>query len=132
MDGGQPHWAMVVSEVNYDATEALSQASQWNEPPQPGKQFVMLNIEVKYLGPESDWFSNRYTLKAVGQSGVVYDYDDHCDSSHPEWLDINNELFTGGAITGWKCFAVSTADVDSLQMMVDKYFSDDRVWFDLR
>lgn len=130
LEGDIPSWAIVVSDANPDATEQLFEAYQSNDPPEPGNQFYMLKIEIKYLGSDSAKFSDRYFLQAVGQSGVVY--RPYCDSSYPDWIELNTELFTGGAIEGWQCWAIPIADVDSLQLLVDRYFSDTRIWMDLK
>ena len=130
LEGDVPHWAIVVSAANPDAYEELLPIHYDNDPPEPGNQFFMVRIELKYLGPDSAKFSDGYHLQAVGQSAVVLRLG--CNSSHPDWFKPGTELFTGGAIEGWLCWTIPTTDAASLQLLVDRWFSDERVWFDLR
>ena len=47
-------------------------ANQFNDPPEPGNQFYMVNLEAKYLGLDSTSFFGKFSLKTVGQSAVVF------------------------------------------------------------
>ena len=132
LEGDVPYWAVVVSNTNPDATEKVLAENMFNEPPSPGNQFYMVELEAKYLGPDSTNFFASYSLKAVGQSGVVYTPYEHSCGVTPDEFPAFNELFTGGAIKGWECWHISSADVDSLQLLVDEDFGNTRVWFNLR
>ena len=133
LKGDVPYWAIVVSDVNPDATELILATNQFNDPPAPGHHFYMVEIEAKYIGPDSDMFGRNFTLKTLGQSGVVYAPGlEHYCGVIPDELSEYTELFTGGGIRGWECWQVSEADVDSLQLLLDEGFGDTRVWFDLK
>ena len=132
LEGDIPYWAFVVSDTKPNANDAIQAANQFNAPPEPGKQFFMVEMETKYLGPDSTSFGSNFELKTVGQSGVVFTpFADYCGVIDDE-LPVYTELFTGGAIKGWECWQVPTADADSLQLLVDRHFGDVRVWFDLK
>ena len=126
-----PYWAIVVSATNPNANQEVLAAEGWKESPQPGNQFFMVELEATYLGPESTFFYRDFTLKTVGQSAVVYDYGLHCGLI-PDLFPISTELFTGGVIRGRVCWEVPSADVDSLQLIVDQDFGHTRLWFNLR
>ena len=127
-----PYWAFVVSDVRPNADKEVLATNQFNDPPEPGNQFYMVELEAKYLGPDSTHFGWNFSLKTVGQSGVVYTTHSNSCGVTPDELPVFTELFTGGAIRGWECWQISSADVDSLQLLVDEDFGDTRVWFDLK
>ena len=94
----------------------------------------MVEFEVKYLGPDSDQFDASYRLRALGQSGILYTTFENACGVIPGEFPSLTELFTGGALKGWECWQVASADVDSLTLMVDDDFGFDknRVWFSLK
>ena len=130
--GDAPHWAIVVSSTNPDATEEILAENMFNEPPSPGHQFYMVEMEARYIGPDSTTFTSNYTLKTLGQSGIVYTTHEHSCGVIPDEFPVYTELFSGGAIRGWECWQVPFADVESLQLLVDEFFGDTRVWFNLK
>ena len=132
LEGGAPHWALVVSDADSNATERVLSSNRFNDPPQPGNQFYMVKIEAQYLGPDSSYFLSSFGVKVVGQSAVVYtSYDNRCGKI-PDELPASTELFTGGSIKGWECWEVPSADEGSLMLFIDEIFGDNRVWFSLK
>ena len=138
--GQIPYWAIVVSATNPNANKEVLAAYRGNDPPKPGNQFFMVELETKYLGPESATFNDNFSLGTMGQSAVVYGvpYDSPGGTCTgvvdgiPDAFRNRTELFTGGAVKGWWCWEVSVADVDSLQLLVKKRFEDrTRIWFNL-
>ena len=131
LEGDVPYWAIVVSSVKPDAAEEVLGANMFNDPPSPGRKFFMVELEARYLGPDSTNFFMSYNLKTVGQSGVVFTpFENSCGVILDEFPAFT-ELFTGGAIKGWQCWHVPSADVESLQLLVDEFFGGKRIWFSL-
>lgn len=134
LKGGEPHWAIIVSDTEPNANQQVMAANQFNDPPEPGNQFFMAYIEAKYLGPDSTSFSSSFQPKTVGQSAVVFTtYENSCGVITDE-LPGFSELFTGGAIKGWECWQIPSADADTLALLLDDAFGrgGTRVWFDLK
>ena len=132
LEADTPYWAIAVSGVEPDATQRVLATNQFNDPPQPGHQFFMVEIEAKYLGPDSATLFTNFSLKTLGQSGVVYTtFENYCGVI-PDELPTFTELFTGGALRGWQCWQISSADTDSLLLLVDEDFGETRVWFNLK
>ncbi len=132
--GEEPHWAITVSDTEPNATQRVLATNQFNDPPEPGNQFFMAYVEAKYLGPESADFLFSFELKAVGQSAVVFTtYLNSCGAID-DGLPILTELFTGGAVKGWTCWQIPSADADTLLLLLDDWLGlgGTRVWFDLR
>ena len=72
LEAGTPYWAFVVSDTEPNANDIIRQTNQFNDPPEPGRQFYMVELEAKYLGSDSEIFAGNFRIKALGQSGVVY------------------------------------------------------------
>ena len=146
LEGGASYWAFVVSDTQPNANEAVraihrSMGTSISYPPEPGNQYYMVFLEAKYLGPESTTFGGNYTLSVVGQSAVVFtESRNGCGrityysstTSDLLLLPVPVELFTGGAIKGWYCWEIPTADADSLQLLLNERSGDTRIWFALR
>ena len=132
---GKPteHWALTVLETMPDAWDVISAENQFNDPPEEGHQFYIVRVRVKYLGPDSNMMFTEVTLKALGNSSVVYEtYDPGCGVV-PDELDTLTELFTGGQIEGNECWQIASSDADSLVMFAEVGFIDStRVWFELQ
>ena len=142
--GDVPGWRFVVTGTKPNATEGdLAPRSpslgeellrMLDDPPARGTQFFMVELEAKYLGPGTASLDPYYEFKVVGQSGVVYNSVDHsCTHGlNPDFLPVAREVVTGGGIKGWECWKVSSADADSLQLLVQEGFGGDgRILFDL-
>lgn len=123
-------WILTVNSVTPDATAAVLAENQFNDPPDPGRQFFIVNISATYTGPGSDSFWDA-RLEAVGPSAVSYaSFADSCGVI-PDDFD-RATVFTGGTVTGNICWSVRTSDVSQLVMFDDGSFDDDdRVWFKL-
>lgn len=128
-------WTVTVVDVNFDAAAAIAAENQFNEPPAPGRQFVMPTLEVTYDGAEAQANTFELGITAVGDSNVEYggSFDDSCGVT-PNGLTDANDLFQGGSVTGTVCWSVESADIDSLVMIVEPSFSfdEDPVFFALR
>lgn len=135
---GQPHavgadWTVAVTHVDRDALAAIQAENQFNAPPPPGKQFVMVTVRATYHGSqESAQLPFSMEFNAVGASGVAYDFSLDCGLI-PNQLPIS-DVFQGGTVEGNVCWAVKTKDVASLVMYAEPLFTlnDERVFFSLR
>jgi hypothetical protein len=126
-------WSISVLAVTPDAWAAIQAENQFNDPPEPGHQFVMVTISLTYEGTESADPGFDPSFKAVGESNVAYDTFSPGCGVVPRDLSSAGEVFTGGTIEANVCFSVDSEDVDSLVMYVESLFSidDSRTWFSL-
>ncbi|MEZ4530671.1 MAG: hypothetical protein R2855_06525 [Thermomicrobiales bacterium] len=124
-----PDWELTVVSVTPDATEMILAENTFNEPPADGQQYFLATVRLTYVGATSDQFYVS-DLNAVGQSAVGYNqFDDDCGTI-PNELPTR-ELFTGGTIEGNVCWAIASADADSL-VLYDNYGpSDERVYLSM-
>ena len=128
------HWQVTVLGTTADATQIVLDENRFNDSPEVGNQFFIVNVQAKYLGQDSTNFNGFFRLKALGDGGVVYTtFGDSCGVI-PDDLP-NPELFTNGTIEGNECWQIASSDVDSLLMILEPdSLSDEgtRVWFSLQ
>lgn len=118
-------WAIRVVSINPDATDEITEASEFNEPIEDGETFFMVALEATYVGDESGTFWLDNSLKVVGDSNVAYDsFDAYCGLI-PDALSNAGEAFSGGSITGNECWRVAAADAESLVLIAEESFAFD-------
>ena len=129
------HWEVTVVSTTPNATKIVLDENPFNDPPEDGKQFFIVTVKVKYLGPDSTQFNGSLRLSALGDSGVVYTtFEDSCGVIPNELPDP--ELFTNGTVEGAECWQIATGDADSLTVLLEpallSFFDDTRAWFSLK
>ena len=131
-DEPDDHWEVAVTGVVPDATQAVLEENQFNDPPEEGNQFYMVTVRAKYLGPDSTEFGGRFRLRVLGDSGVVYTTYENTCGVIPDSLP-DPELFTNGTVEGSVCWQIASDDAQSLVMFLEPGFLSDgeRVWFSL-
>jgi len=125
-------WELSVLSVTPDATDAVMAENQFNDPPQPGNQFYVVELSATYVGNRSEAFALGPSITAVGNSAVAYGYNATCGVI-PDPIDEFSDVFPGGTVFGNVCWEIATDDVDSLVLIVDPVFSLDqeRTFIDL-
>ena len=121
-------FSLWVEEVVEDATQIVLAENQFNDPPVPGNQFIMIRIKVKNNSPKTQSFVAPWRLSAVGNSNV--EYNESCGVL-PDDFDGFRDLFQGGELSGNICFTVKSSDVNSLVMYDDGYFGENTIFFAL-
>ena len=71
-------------------------------PPDEGKQYYMVTVEISYLSGVGTLDVDEYDFKLTGSSRFVY--DTHCVGDLPE--ELSGEVFLGGKAQGNVCFEV--------------------------
>ena len=106
-------WSLALTGVRHDATEEIAAANMFNDPPEPGRQFVLVDLIVAYNGLEDPRSPFLYvSFDAVGQGNVGY--DSFGCGVLPNDLDSSRDVFSGGSLSGQICFDVDAGDADSL------------------
>ncbi len=120
-------WKITVLDLIPDATQLVLNENMFNDPPKSGYQFFLAKIRACYTGSGSTMFETlgggygtTYRLRAVGDSNVVYDYNNGCGVI-PDPLP-GSEVFTGGCIEGYIGWEIKSSDANSL-VMFDKPLS---------
>ncbi len=128
-------WVIVVNSVTPDGTDAVMAENRFNDPPETGKQFFIVNVSATYNGDDepSRLFSD-VSISALGPSSVAYqNFIDLCGVI-PDELNNFVDVFKGGTITGNVCWSVLEEDVPMLLMFIEddtSFDADDRFWWSL-
>ena len=127
-------YTVTVLEAVPNATDMVMAENQFNDPPAAGKQFYLVGVEVTYNGTETGQPAFELKLQAVGDQAVAYTaYEATCGVVPLDQFQAN-ELFPGGTVQFNTCWAIDSADEDSLVMFAESAFAFDAqpVFFALR
>jgi hypothetical protein len=116
------NWEVTVLSSTTDATEAVLAANSFNEAPAGDYLFTMVRVATTYLGEGSESPLFGLTFGAIGDSGVVYGFEDDCGVT-PDGLPSLTEVFPGGSVAGNLCWAVSYIDAGALVLTAEAAFS---------
>ena len=108
-------WRIQVLSTTPHATSAVAEENRFNDPPQTGWQFYIVEVEVTYLGEgsQSPWL--HVDFGGLGSGNAVR--SNSCGVI-PNDLDDFTELFTGGSIRGNICFPAPSAEVSAGGMVL--------------
>jgi hypothetical protein len=93
-------WEVQVLEVvrGEDAYDILLETNQFNSPPPPGHEFVLVNLTARYIADSSEVVDiDSFWLRSTGDSRVRHTY---VFPVNPEPV-FDASLFSGGEVTGW-------------------------------
>ena len=127
-------WEITVIGTRPDSTAAVLAENQFNDPPVEGREFVIIETELTYVGTTSSIVFADTDFSAVGAGGITYgsNSDDWCGVI-PDKLNEFTEVFTGGTLSGNLCYSVPTEDIDSLVLIADEgFFGDQRHFMALK
>lgn len=101
-----------------DALSRIKAANQFNEDPPEGYEFVLLHVEVEYIGSDAGPLEIDKTLTAVVTKGNVINYFDTFIYA-PCCLepDFDLQLLAGGIGDGWFALPVALDDTNPLMLL---------------
>lgn len=103
-------WKVVVNSVTFDATAAVLAADPLNDEPGDGREFILVNYSVTYLGDDANGQSPAIHVDVayVSPDGTtVGTYDTPVVA--PDAIASMTTLYNGGSVTGNTAFAVDSA-----------------------
>jgi hypothetical protein len=106
-------------------------ANQFNDPPQAGYQFFIVNISSSYIGAGSAIPLVDVGLSLVGVSNVAYEFSVDCGVVPDEW-DASATVFTGGSVTGNDCWSVRSTDAPTMVLFWSDVLSSTKIFFALK
>ena len=130
-------WRIKVNsaDVSPGATALVEQANTFNEPPEPGKRYIIVNLSATLTSsensePKSPWLELDYAV--FGSDGVERSSSDTFAVAPDPALDELAELMVGATATGNVVFAVGAEETD-LMLRVEPMFSfdDTHTWIAL-
>ena len=87
-----------------DARRQVAEENQFNDPPEDGKRFYMIAVEVANPSSADSIEVGEFDFNLIGDHRIVYDQFDHSCGLIPDELD--GEIFGGGQIRGNICFEI--------------------------
>jgi hypothetical protein len=99
-------WTLAVNEPASDITDAVLAENDFNAPPPDGFRFVGINVTYTYNG-EGSASAFSVTANAVSDSNLTL--DTQCGVT-PDSIDLTQDIFPDGSVSGSLCFVVPAAD----------------------
>jgi hypothetical protein len=117
-----------------DGWPAIQAANQFNEPPNPGVQYHITEVQLTNNGAEEESAAFALSFSSVDSANV--EYQDTLGSSCgvlPNELPFT-DVFQGGTVVGQVCSPVDPTRLDTLVLIVEPSFEFDseKTFFALR
>jgi len=124
-------WEVALRSTTLNANDLVFAENNANEPPVEGRQFVLGELAVTYVGAESGvpWIDLQ--IRYLGADGNTFGngFNDHCGVS-PEPLSEVTEMFPGASAEANVCVAVASDQVEGGVWLVEESLSlDDPIRF---
>lgn len=124
-------WEVTFNATTLDATAEVLAQNPFNDPPAEGRQFVMGDVTIAYVGESTGVAWIDLNFKVLGAAGNTYGtgMQDSCGVI-PNPLSDHGELFPGATATAKVCTSVPTEQVEGATWIVEQPFtSNSRVFF---
>lgn len=102
-------WAVTINSVDLNATDAVLAANEFNDPPQDGNVYILVNVTATYNGANPEGESAWANVQFVSPNGNSYDSGDSFVVA-PDSFDSLETLYQGASVTGNKVLEVPAAD----------------------
>ncbi|MFD0094696.1 DUF4352 domain-containing protein [Bacillus cereus] len=96
-------WQVVVNSFVPNANQQVQDANSFNDEPDPGTQYAVVNLTVTYRGEESSDANEVSVVYVTDQGNVFTTYD---NSAVPPAPSLDGELYNGAAATGNKAIQI--------------------------
>ncbi len=131
-------WEVTVVDFIPDATAAVLQENEFNDPPAPGRKFAIVAIrgtnisaEGSAPGDPSD-FDPDFAFRLVGSLNVQYStFENDCGVIPGDFIFRNTVAFPDGTIEGNICFEVGETETDFVLFtaFLESFGDENRRWF---
>ncbi|MEN6429397.1 MAG: hypothetical protein ABFC80_00930 [Coriobacteriales bacterium] len=108
-------WEVKIESVNAHADEELAAFNSYNTPPPAGQQFVLITLQAKYTGEDSDSFWADVVYKFYGSKGTVIE-EGGAAPPNPVWS--TKEVGPGETSIADLVFQVPSDEVDGGSLML--------------
>lgn len=113
--GRSGSYEVAVTAVNPDATDEVMALSEWNEPPGPGQQYMLIDVAVGYTGEDIGSVDDLMFDPMLDLSTFYETYS--CDTG-TGMMTMPPLLFPGARTTHTVCALVDSENVGSIFLMV--------------
>lgn len=99
-------WTVVINSVTFGATDQILAENQFNEAPDPGTEYILINYTATYTGDDPEGMSAIFaSVEYVTADGVTVTGFDKVVVG-PDEIDVISTLYNGGSVTGNKALQV--------------------------
>lgn len=92
-------WAVTVNSVDLDATDAVLAENEFNEAPEEGHTYILVDITVQYTGDDPEGSMPMTSVAYVSPEGNTFDGTD-MSAMAPNSFDSMSTLYEGASTTG--------------------------------
>lgn len=119
-------WTVVVNSVVPDATDAVRATEGFNEAPDAGHQYMLINYTATYIGKDPEGGMPAFvSVEYVSADGVTFDGLDKLLLA-PDAIDTMTTLYEGASVTGNSAIQIPSPANGTIAvrpgMMADKVF----------
>jgi hypothetical protein len=123
-------WELTILEVlrGDDAWDALYEASEYNDPPEAGMEYLLVRVAVRNVSDEDAPKRCEYdVLDVVGDEREVYEHP-YLTVPSPK---LEAWLYPTGETEGWVVFQATEGETGLILILSDSYFSSDKRYLSL-
>lgn len=120
-------WTVTVNSVDLNADEAIAAENPYNEAPEEGHQYILVNVTVQYTGTDPEGGMPMESVAFVSAAGNTFNSYDKT-AVEPDALDTLTTLYEGASETGNIAIHVPSEDIEagtlsvSPDMFADSFF----------
>lgn len=123
----QGDWTVTINSVNLDATDELLQDNMFNDAPDAGSVYILVNMTATYNGTDPDGDSAWARVNYITVDGNTIDGTSKFISA-PEPFDSLSTLYEGASITGNQALQVPADTASDGVLAVNPTFLGDKVF----
>ena len=120
-------WDMTITGVTLDATDEVLAENEFNEDPESGNQYMVVDVELTYKGDEPGGAMPMSTVEYVSAGGNTFDGLDDMVVA-PNELDQLENLYNGASTSGSVAIQIPTEDAESGVLAVSPDMLADKVF----
>ena len=117
---GDMEWEITYHGAHIGTAEVLAE-NMFNDPPEAGSEFVIIELEAVYTGKESANFWWDFEIEIVGGKGNTFGGGDFSCGVAPNQLSDVGDVYAGGVVAGNECIAVPVDQLDGARLMIGSY-----------
>nr|VDG62186.1 Telomeric repeat-binding factor 2 [Streptococcus thermophilus] len=122
-------WEVTINSVNLDATEEIMKEEPFNEEPEDGMVYIMVNMTAKYTGDESQGENPLIPVSYVSPGGKTYESYDVAILV-PDRFEVFTTLYNGGDTTGNIGLSVPAEDLENGTIVVEPgLYKGDKIFY---
>ncbi|SMX89816.1 DUF4190 domain-containing protein [Brevibacterium antiquum] len=120
-------WEMTITNVTLDATDQVLAENEFNESPDAGNQYMMIDVEMTYTGDAPDGEMPMATFEYVSAGGNTFDGLDDMVVA-PNALDTLENMYNGATTSGSIAIQIPSEDADAGVLAVNPDMFADKVY----